>query len=200
MTSTPPPLQTNDSGLTALHAAAYSGNVATIDELLANGADPSTGHAKNVSLSLRVPPPCPPLTDAKRCLCLCDVYLLFSAAPPPSLLALAHAQSTYTALHEACYNGHKLVVARLLVAKGELWSLKDAHGTTPVDMARMCGKKDIATAIELWGSGDHAGALQQLGYTGGVPATPPPAPPSSSSAASAVSLSTLLLALSAAID
>ena len=112
-----------------------------------------------------------------------------------------HTQSTYTALHEACYNGHKLVVARLLVAKGELWSLKDAHGKTPADKARMCGKEDIATAIELWGSGGHAGALQQLGYTGGVPATPPPAPPSSmAAAASAVSLSTILLAVCAAVD
>ena len=89
---------------------------------------------------------------------------LLPSLPPPQL-ALAHTQSTYTALHEACYNGHKLVVARLLVAKGELWRLKDTRGKTPAGMARERGKEAIATAIELWGTGNRAGALRQLGYT-----------------------------------
>lgn len=70
-----------------------------------------------------------------------------------------------TPLHQAAYKGHKLCVARLLVAKGELWDTLNKFGSTPAKKARLQHHDDIAMALEQWGTGDHDGALTALGWS-----------------------------------
>lgn len=88
----------------------------------------------------------------------------FSSYPRP------FQQPSAKPLHNAAATGKKKCVARLLLAKGDLWDAVKYDGHTPAEEARRYGFDDIGDAIDQWGRGDHAGALRALGYDG--PLTP----------------------------
>lgn len=76
-------------------------------------------------------------------------------------------------MHQAAYKGNKLCVARLLLAKGDLWDTPNKFGNPPANKARMAGYDIIAEALEQWGAGDRDGALAALGWTDDAPSLTP---------------------------
>ena len=122
-----------------LHWAAYSGNAAIVEELLALRADPSQRNKRGHAL---------PLHLAARYNHSGRVIRLLCRQSPAELLDAANAHGN-TALHEACYENRPQTVATLLEcgASVELQNKEARGGLTPLLAAAQYGNVEVVKML-----------------------------------------------------
>ena len=127
-------LRTGGVGSPALESAAYADQTEIMSFLLAHGADPNLGEARNRT----------PLHAASYGGHLASVQLLLKAG---ALVDPIEETTRSTPLIVAALKGHRSVVVALLAAGADV-TLRDVGGETAEDKAKRFGHTDVAGVLE----------------------------------------------------